>query len=783
MPDAPNIPEDALCITCGYALRNLSNPRCPECGREFDPANSRSMNLGKKPGWILNFLLRPKRRWPMAATIIATLLVISASRWPRGGVTMRVMDLQYYFSSTSILYRLLSYTDAAYVGGLILMVVVFTTWIIGVPLRGILRKAFRQQPPPPVNLGRRVILATIAIAAMSGSILISWPYRIARAWIRQVMENWGPGGANLWSTPAVVPPPIALSNEQLVEVFRAAVMQLPSGQERLTGLKMLIEEHSDIGLPILLEAVRRESDFTILEAELRLVGLFGDPSALPTLAEFWDHPEPEIRAAATDGLGIMRTVGKYSNPGPDFHFAFQTETTTSPPVNYRSPFLKLPLASTDDDNDRPPSETELLRPKVEQRIREGKTSVEREAAARALLNWQQDYKLRVAEWGVWINVQGELKLVQSINDEIPPFVHRTGNSVQSIEVGINFPQPTFNFAPMIVTKPVLHLHTDRLMAIDVQILITDGRPWFAYPEPDDFTVEAEGHQARYVVSGSNEYPALKCFDSPSIAPLPSPREGYPGLSPMHRYAPDPGLAPQVSQIRDPIKSLGLRWQSVIVSPEKLSWMTPPDVPNDERFAWWNRLRQVPCAWVSNRGEAERFLYYDGPTRAPTPVLAELTGSILTTATSTSGLVYTRNKLNFESLSSFEPSPHTASDWPTHCGMFVRVDVNSRQPSGCVVESLGKLDLSTVPMMEGDALVKRFHQLLTEAGLTDTEAAGLVDCWRGQFLNTPGSRFILLMSSTDYDLLCPIRIDPKPTELVRVGLVLSEFGVCPNIRRS
>ncbi len=27
-----------ICITCGYDLHGLPEPRCPECGREFDPA-------------------------------------------------------------------------------------------------------------------------------------------------------------------------------------------------------------------------------------------------------------------------------------------------------------------------------------------------------------------------------------------------------------------------------------------------------------------------------------------------------------------------------------------------------------------------------------------------------------------------------------------------------------------------------------------------------------------------------------------------------------------------
>ena len=64
---------------------------------------------------------------------------------------------------------------------------------------------------------------------------------------------------------------------------------------------------------------------------------------------------------------------------------------------------------------------------------QGATSDERIAAARALVSWPpKQYRLRVAEWGVWINCKGQLKLVQSVIDEIPKFVHRTGNSCESL---------------------------------------------------------------------------------------------------------------------------------------------------------------------------------------------------------------------------------------------------------------------------------------------------------------------------------------------------------------
>src|SRR5690606_7435575 len=35
--------ESALCEECGYALKGLALPRCPECGRAFDPKGTPSV--------------------------------------------------------------------------------------------------------------------------------------------------------------------------------------------------------------------------------------------------------------------------------------------------------------------------------------------------------------------------------------------------------------------------------------------------------------------------------------------------------------------------------------------------------------------------------------------------------------------------------------------------------------------------------------------------------------------------------------------------------------------
>ena len=71
-----------------------------------------------------------------------------------------------------------------------------------------------------------------------------------------------------------------------------------------------------------------------------------------------------------------------------------------------------------------------------------------------------------------------------------------------------------------------------------------------------------------------------------------------------------GLGASGNEITD----LGLRWQSLIISPNRQSWMTPPSIEDRQRYGWWERLRAVPSCWLSSQGESERFLYYDGPTR-------------------------------------------------------------------------------------------------------------------------------------------------------------------------
>ncbi len=44
--------EPKRCLGCGYILDHLPEPRCPECGRGFDPQDARTYATHTEPGWV-----------------------------------------------------------------------------------------------------------------------------------------------------------------------------------------------------------------------------------------------------------------------------------------------------------------------------------------------------------------------------------------------------------------------------------------------------------------------------------------------------------------------------------------------------------------------------------------------------------------------------------------------------------------------------------------------------------------------------------------------------------
>lgn len=44
------LPDEPTCRRCGYILRGLTQPRCPECGTPFDAARLRSLDEKTREG-------------------------------------------------------------------------------------------------------------------------------------------------------------------------------------------------------------------------------------------------------------------------------------------------------------------------------------------------------------------------------------------------------------------------------------------------------------------------------------------------------------------------------------------------------------------------------------------------------------------------------------------------------------------------------------------------------------------------------------------------------------
>ena len=155
------------------------------------------------------------------------------------------------------------------------------------------------------------------------------------------------------------------------------------------------------------------------------------PSVLPRLEKYLDDEDPLVRAAAAESLGFIFRPSFAIPIGDEYGFVMSPRLNTTPPIDI-SGFGQQSAWST------PVEGPDSLRQRLETMMLQGPTSPERTAAARALVSWPPpSYSLRIAEWGVWIDDGGQLKLVQSVLDEIPPFVHQTGNAAGSFADRIN----------------------------------------------------------------------------------------------------------------------------------------------------------------------------------------------------------------------------------------------------------------------------------------------------------------------------------------------------------
>ncbi|HEX8520621.1 MAG TPA: hypothetical protein VF669_00110 [Tepidisphaeraceae bacterium] len=75
-----------LCLDCNYPLHGLPTPRCPECGRNFDPADPLTMNMGRELTSLMLWVLGPIRGLVGAASWAALFFALWSARLPGGKV-------------------------------------------------------------------------------------------------------------------------------------------------------------------------------------------------------------------------------------------------------------------------------------------------------------------------------------------------------------------------------------------------------------------------------------------------------------------------------------------------------------------------------------------------------------------------------------------------------------------------------------------------------------------------------------------------------------------------
>ena len=565
------------------------------------------------------------------------------------------------------------------------------------------------------------------------------------------------------SSPAPHEAPGNVSADEEVDLLQFGILELDTPEERFAALMFLVDSRQEESLPFLRALISKSRHPEMQEVLLHLISLFQEPEDIPRIARFLNSQHSGVRAAAAESIGYIYEPA-YGFP-MDWGGSSCVHLNTAPAIN--ASFI---VGSQFTNEEEEAAHKKKIPPKtrepLERMMLHGPTQEERTAAARALVPWPPvGYKLRLAEWGVWIDGRGKLEIARSVLDEIPPFVHRTGNPLATITRN--------RFEGIIaITKPIIHLTSDRPLAVDLEVAIASGRPWYAYPRPDAFTMHTD-HLDSTETWAQQVETRLKVLDPQGFPLLEPLSEGYPWIHPQVRS--EGAATAATAGPSAGITAVGLCWQSLIVSPEQESWMVLPDVASEKKFRWWKALRDVPSSWVVSQGETERFLYYDGPTLAKSPLQASLIPAKELTLISQNmfqDLPKTSMYLLFAKFAE-DQSRQTNRD-----GLFIDRGQNQlrafRFRVTAVLDRKESLNFTGQTWLTGNDVEQSLRDILRERGLTKEEAEGLVASWRKKFFESPGQRLLTFLTEAEYERMCPLEIRPTTTEQVRVGIVLTEL---------
>ena len=598
--------------------------------------------------------------------------------------------------------------------------------------------------------------------------------------------------------------PKGMTEAQKVAFILKGIQTEKTARRRLCCLKILVERFpltTDKKIESI--ATNGSLDLDIRRRAIWIAGIMRNEKSITWLEKLLGSMEPTVRESAIDALGFILFpyyLDKFW--APTYFDPMGVHIGGDIPIHVSSAFKfgvlkRSTFAGMDDQKAskmlvgvHPGKKVlkklgdEATRKRIVKRLTDimlkGRSQEERIAAARALAGYKPDeYKMRVAEWGVWVESEGQLQLAKTVLDEIPPIAYQTTKQIAELKKRVN--------QIMIVTKPIIHVTVDRPLSIDVQAHIRKGQPWFTYPRPSCFEIDVFGTPREKDYTDTDFQKTKNVADATSKKWQPfgeQAHQGYPFLFPKARKV--GGYSGRFGGI-NALQSIGVRWQHLLVSPKQLDWMVEPQVA--EEYSWWTDLRKVDSSWVSNGFESEKFLYYDGPTLLRSPIQIE-----------TKGKGANRSwEFRYFGLLRKVPAGENTLNEEKPIGLWVEVkdgkvrgrkidfdyDLNDKKRLEAAKKRRNLSDLNMMKAnhsfqdeldLNGEALKLELYSMIEKHnGLTTDEAKGLVDAWDKQFFKTEGKRLILRIRRHDYDYQCPLKISPSPTETARVGLVLSEFG--------
>jgi HEAT repeat protein len=169
---------------------------------------------------------------------------------------------------------------------------------------------------------------------------------------------------------------MSLTSDDQEVILRSAVLQGCSPHARAVAVKLLVDSRKlPEAFPTLLTAVSTERDAGLRATEVRLLGMTRDARAVALLVSLMHDADAGVRVAAADALGICHSPIWPLDRDAGAHFV---EVQSDPPIRVVwTPWRDgLPNAQAGD-----------ARGVLEGMMVSAGTREEREAAARALVNW------------------------------------------------------------------------------------------------------------------------------------------------------------------------------------------------------------------------------------------------------------------------------------------------------------------------------------------------------------------------------------------------------------